>query len=63
MSKFAETVGELTIKELDAVSGGMKWDQNYRNPEVIDARGGSFTMLGCTITYDPSGKVTSVGRT
>jgi len=63
MSKFAETVGEFTLKELEAVSGGMKWDPNYRNPEVIDARGGSFTMLGCTITYDTSGNVTSVGRT
>ncbi|MGY3234159.1 hypothetical protein ACVWZ4_005321 [Bradyrhizobium sp. USDA 4472] len=63
MTKFAEIVHEFTAEELEAICGGMKWDQNYRNPEVIDARGGSFTMLGCTITYDPSGKVTSVGRT
>jgi hypothetical protein len=54
---------ELNVEELAAVSAGMKWDHNYTNKEVIDARGGSFTMLGETITYDPSGKVTSVSRT
>lgn len=61
MSKHVET--SLSDDNLAAVSGGMKWDHNYTNKEVIDARGGYFTILGCTITYDPSGKVTSVGRT
>jgi hypothetical protein len=54
---------ELNLDELAAVSAGMKWDHNYTNKEVIDARGGYFTILGETITYDPSGKVTSVSRT
>jgi hypothetical protein len=56
-------IRECDIDELAAVSGGMKWDHNYQSKDVIDARGGSFTILGMTITYDPSGKVTSVSHT
>ncbi len=54
---------ELAPEQLDHVTGGMKTDPNFNNPEVIDARGGYFTILGETITYDLNGKVTSVSRT
>ncbi len=56
-------IRELNGDDLAAVSGGMKWDPNYESKNVIDARGGYFTILGETITYDLNGKVTSVSRT
>lgn len=56
-------ISELNVHDLAAVSGGMKWDHNYQSKDVIDARGGYFTILGETITYDLNGKVTSVSRT
>ena len=46
--------------ELDAVSGGMKWDHNYVSPNVIDARGGYVKVWGVTFSYDINGKVSSV---
>jgi hypothetical protein len=54
---------ELTPEQLDLVAGGMKTDPNFKNPEVIDARGRYFTILVETITCDLNGKVTSVSRT
>jgi hypothetical protein len=52
---------ELTLDELDQVSGGMKWDRDYKSPNVIDARGGQLTFLGWQVTLDVNGKVSSVG--
>ena len=52
---------ELTLDELDRVSGGMKWDRDHKSPNVIDARGGQLTFLGWQVTLDVNGKVSSVG--
>jgi hypothetical protein len=54
---------ELNADDLAMASGGMKWDHNYQSKNVVDARGGYFTILGETITYDLNGKVTSVSQT
>jgi hypothetical protein len=53
-------IEQLEIADLEAVSGGMKWDRNHVSKNVIDARGGSFTFLAWTMTYDLKGNVTSV---
>ena len=51
---------ELNTTDLDAVSGGMKWNRNTENPDVIDARGGQISIFGYSVTFDYSGKVSSV---
>lgn len=53
-------IEQLEIADLEAVVGGMKWDRNHVSKDVIDARGGSFTIFGMTMTYDLKGNVTSV---
>jgi hypothetical protein len=37
---------ELSISEVEQVSGGFKWERGVRSGDVIDARGGSFTLFG-----------------
>lgn len=51
---------ELTSSERRCVSGGLKYDPNYVNPDVIDARGGQVQFLGLTFTVDVNGKVSSI---
>ena len=58
-----EQLFELTTSDLDQVTGGMKWDRGYVNPDVIDARGGQFNFLGLTFTLDLSGHVSSITPT
>ena len=50
----------LSDDELDSISAGMKWDRNYRSPEVIDARGGYVVWLGWVATFDVNGKTSSI---
>ena len=50
-------IRELSVDELDAVSAGLKWQPGTKNPDVIDARGGSVRFLGMTFTRDIHGKV------
>jgi hypothetical protein len=57
---IARPVSGLSEEELDAASGGMKWDKNYVSNEVIDARGGYITWGGWTFTFDVNGKTSSV---
>jgi len=52
---------ELDMSELEAVSGGMKWTP-VANPDVIDARGGSFSLFGYRVTFDVGGHISSFGR-
>jgi hypothetical protein len=54
-------IRKLDLKEISAVSGGMKWDRNYVSKDVIDARGGSLTVWGVTMTFDINGKCSSIG--
>lgn len=61
--EFRTAMRDLTKDELDLVGGGMKYDPNYVSKDVVDARGGQFTILGVTVSFDTTGKVTSVGRT
>ncbi len=56
-----DQIHALNTDELDTVSGGMKTDPNYVSKDVIDARGGSMTVWGVTLTYDIKGKVSSIG--
>jgi hypothetical protein len=49
----------LLDEERDQVSGGMKWTR-VKNPDVIDARGGSRTILGFIVTFDINGDPSSV---
>ncbi len=56
-------IHELNVAELAAASGGMNfdWPDYYKDqPNVIDARGGSHTAWGITVTYDVNGKASSV---
>jgi hypothetical protein len=38
----------------------MKWDQNQKSCDVIDARGGQFNVFGVSVTFDASGAISSV---
>ncbi len=51
---------ELSETEFAQVSGGMKWDHTYVSKNVIDARGGSLTVYGVTMTFDVNGKCSSI---
>jgi hypothetical protein len=53
-------IHELSTDELDAASGGLKWDHNYVSKDVIDARGGSVTFMGLTFTMNANGKLSSI---
>lgn len=44
MATPASNTRVVEDNELDAVSGGMKWDHNYVSKDVIDVRGGSVTV-------------------
>jgi hypothetical protein len=64
--KHANTAAQpsrsLASHEIDAVSGGMKWVRGTSNSDVIDARGGSFVILGWRFTRDLQGNPSSVTR-
>jgi hypothetical protein len=51
---------ELNTDELDAASGGLKWDHDSVSKDVIDARGGSVTFMGLTFTMNANGKLSSI---
>ena len=53
-------IRELTVAELEVVSGGMKWDRNHVSPNVIDARGGQVDTWFGTVTLDVNGKVSGI---
>ena len=50
---------ELETSELDAVGGGMKWNRNTKNDDVIDARGGQISLFGYSVTFDINGHISS----
>jgi hypothetical protein len=52
----------LSSQEINHVSGGMKWERGHVSPNVIDARGGQFTVFGWRISLDIKGKVSNVER-
>jgi hypothetical protein len=54
-------IRELDTTDLDAVSGGFKWNPNTKNDDVIDARGGSVTLFGFRVTFDIHGHISSGG--
>lgn len=47
---------ELSAADIDAVSGGLKWQRGTVNPDVIDARGELVTPIG-TFTLDARGMI------
>lgn len=49
----------LSDADLDAVSGGMKWDRNHVSKDVIDARGGQIETPIGTFTLDVNGVISS----
>ena len=53
-------IHELKIDELDAASGGFKWQPGTKNPDVIDARGGQTKLPGLTFTRDINGNISSI---
>jgi hypothetical protein len=55
----ANDICELTAAELEFVSGGMKWERNTANSDVIDARGGQIQTWFGTFTVDVHGKLSS----
>ena len=61
-SSSAAPARTLSRHEIDAVSGGMKWERGHRSPHVIDARGGQFDFFGWRFTLDINGKVSSAER-
>ena len=58
--KVSVDARELSETELAQIGGGMKWDRNHVSTDVIDARGGSMTVFGVTMTFDLNGKCSSV---
>ena len=59
-SNFDSAYQSLTDAELYQVSGGMKWERNTKNADVIDARGGQFEFCGLVMTLDINGNPSSV---
>jgi hypothetical protein len=53
-------IHELNVDELDAVSGGFRWQPGTKNPDVIDARGGQTKLPGLTFTRDINGNISSI---
>ncbi len=51
---------ELSIDELQQVSGGMNLDNVRESSNVVDARGGTSTFLFWRISYDANGHVSDV---
>jgi len=51
---------ELTDEDLAHATGGMKWTRGTKNDDVIDARGGQFTILGVTFTLNQGGTISSI---
>ena len=60
MIKDLEMSEDLTSDELSRVIGGLKWDRNTENKDVIDARGGQATIGWLSVTFDINGKVSSL---
>ncbi len=60
MNTHAHT--ELSANELDAISGGLKYQPNTKNDDVIDARGGQIEVFGFKITLDIQGNPSSISR-
>jgi hypothetical protein len=52
-------IRDLAVAEHDLVSGGMKWERNTVNSDVIDARGGQIKIWFGTFTLDVHGKISS----
>jgi len=50
---------ELDTTDLDLAVGGMKWNRNTENPDVIDARGGQISLFGYSVTFDINGHISS----
>ena len=57
-----EICSELALDDLGAVSGGMKYQPNTKNDDVVDARGGQIEIFGFKITLDIHGDPSSVSR-
>jgi hypothetical protein len=53
-------IRDLAGTEPEQVSGGMKWTRGTKNPDVIDARGGTIRMGGIIATFDIDGDVSSI---
>ena len=51
---------ELSVHQLESVSGGMKWTPGHKSPYVVDARGGMVTVVGWTFTFDIKGNLSSI---
>ena len=51
---------ELSIDQLKAISGGMKWTPGHKSAYVVDARGGMVTVVGWTFTFDIKGNLSSI---
>ena len=50
----------LSMEQLESVSGGMKWTPGHKSPNVVDARGGMVTVVGWTFTFDVKGQLSSI---
>jgi hypothetical protein len=57
--KDTNEIRVLTNAERESVSGGMKWERNTVNSNVIDARGGQIKVWFGAFTLDAQGKVSS----
>ena len=55
-TKQTEIVRQLSKAELNLVSGGMRWERGVRSGDVIDARGGSFSLGGFHFARGGDGK-------
>ena len=54
---------QLKFVDLDKVNGGMKWERGHKSQYVVDMRGGVFEFLGTTVTFDVSGRPSSITHT
>jgi hypothetical protein len=61
MDRAIQSPAELSVDQLEHISGGMKSDRNHVSSNVIDARGGSLVVWGVQLTFDVNGKCSGIG--
>ena len=51
---------ELSNEELAHATGGMKYNPDYVSANVIDARGGQFSLFGLNYSFDVNGHISDI---
>jgi hypothetical protein len=58
--QVSATTRELSNEDLANAVGGMKVNLTSASPNVIDARGGQFTLFGLNYSFDVNGHISDI---